>query len=195
MSIVTISNKDIIIANYRYNRLQISIEEKKYKNVKTVNDFLDINKKLEILNKKKELLNNYAAAHSKDKLTKKQYEEFTSNGLNIGSFYYLVTNEEKNNTCVICTLNFEINEEILILHCKHMYHTKCITKWVLHNPTCPYCRCIINTHKQECHMPIINEHNQNPHNHPFQWRGLINYPDPVPVPVPVQSISEECVIS
>ena len=54
---------------------------------------MDINKKLEILNKKKELLNNYAAAHSKDKLTKKQYEEFTSNGLNIGSFYYLVTNE------------------------------------------------------------------------------------------------------
>jgi len=188
MSIVTISNKDITIAKYRHNKLQISEEQKKYKNVKTVNDFLDINKKLEILNNKKELLNNYALGHSKDKLTKKQYEEFTTNGLNIGSFSYLVTDEEKNNTCVICSLDLEINEEILILHCKHMYHTNCISKWVLLNPTCPYCRCIVNTHKQECSIPIINEQEQNPHNHPFQWRGRVNDP--------VQSISsEECIIS
>ena len=168
ISILIISKKDVLKQNYRNNRLQIDKElenldnnrlqiDKERKNLDNkkshhihINNYLQIQKKLNILYIEKDILNNYALGHSKEKLTKEQYEEYTTNGVNIGSFCYLATEKDKNNTCAICTSDFEIEEEILILHCKHMYHTNCINEWILHKPNCPYCRCIVKTIKEEC---------------------------------------------
>jgi hypothetical protein len=168
MSILIISKKDVLVQKYRRNRLQIDEElNKQHYNIlqkkrerenneplkgsrEQFDNFLQIHDKLQILYAEKNLLNNYALGHSKEKLTKEQYEEYTTNGKNIGSFCYLATTSEQNNTCAICTSDFEIDEEILILHCKHIYHTNCINEWILHNPNCPYCRCDVKTIKDEC---------------------------------------------
>jgi hypothetical protein len=152
MSILIISKKDVLKQNYRNNRLQIDKELENLDNNKKSHhiNYLQIQKKLNILYREKDILNNYALGHSKEKLTKEEYEEYTTNGINIGSFCYLATEKEKNNTCAICTSEFEIEEEILILHCKHIYHTNCINEWILHKPNCPYCRCIVKTIQEEC---------------------------------------------
>lgn len=46
--------------------------------------------------------------------------------------------------CSICLIEFEIGEKVSLLHCKHLYHKKCIKQW-LKKPstepfTCPLCR-------------------------------------------------------
>ncbi len=53
-------------------------------------------------------------------------------------------------TCPICTLNFNINPEteietpapdVCILNkCHHWFHCSCLNKWITTNPTCPSCR-------------------------------------------------------
>ena len=39
----------------------------------------------------------------------------------------------------------ELIPELKTLKCGHKYHNSCITKWLLINNTCPYCRSIIYT--------------------------------------------------
>ncbi|CAH0559960.1 unnamed protein product [Brassicogethes aeneus] len=38
--------------------------------------------------------------------------------------------------CAICLEDFETRE----LSCGHVFHTKCISKWLQYNNTCPFCR-------------------------------------------------------
>lgn len=45
--------------------------------------------------------------------------------------------EEK---CPICVMDFENNEEIKELPCKHMFHPGCIDTWLVRNCTCPICK-------------------------------------------------------
>jgi hypothetical protein len=43
--------------------------------------------------------------------------------------------------CVICTDLFRLNEGKRTLVCGHVYHKKCIDKWILdYKTTCPLCR-------------------------------------------------------
>ncbi|KAG0459040.1 hypothetical protein HPP92_022168 [Vanilla planifolia] len=41
--------------------------------------------------------------------------------------------------CVICRLDYEDSDVVVILSCKHMYHTECINKWLQINKVCPVC--------------------------------------------------------
>lgn len=45
-------------------------------------------------------------------------------------------------TCVICTEEIEIGQQILILRCpgRHFFHSGCIKDWLLHKVNCPVCR-------------------------------------------------------
>lgn len=45
-------------------------------------------------------------------------------------------------TCVICTEDIKIGEEILVLRCpgKHYFHSSCIKDWLVHRVNCPICR-------------------------------------------------------
>ena len=55
-----------------------------------------------------------------------------------------VVKEEKD-ICPICILNYEIKEELIILGCKHVFHSSCIQEWIKLNSTCPICRCGVQT--------------------------------------------------
>jgi len=43
--------------------------------------------------------------------------------------------------CVVCLCKIEEGDEISVLRCDHMYHRRCLDKWVsFKNNTCPLCR-------------------------------------------------------
>ena len=41
--------------------------------------------------------------------------------------------------CMICMEEFEVGDTIKRLRCKHLYHSKCISKWLKQKKTCPIC--------------------------------------------------------
>lgn len=47
-----------------------------------------------------------------------------------------------NNTqCTICLENLKLDEKLIILQCKHIFHRECIKYWLLNQSTkCPICR-------------------------------------------------------
>ena len=42
--------------------------------------------------------------------------------------------------CVICYIDYRVNEEIIKLPCGHHFHKCCMLNWVLNNCSCPLCR-------------------------------------------------------
>lgn len=41
--------------------------------------------------------------------------------------------------CAVCRLEFERDDEVRLLPCKHYYHPECVGEWLKHNKTCPVC--------------------------------------------------------
>ncbi|GFP92819.1 E3 ubiquitin ligase big brother [Phtheirospermum japonicum] len=41
--------------------------------------------------------------------------------------------------CVICQVEYEQGEQLVTLHCDHLYHEDCIAKWLLIKKICPIC--------------------------------------------------------
>eukprot|EP00455_Lapot_gusevi_P039462 TRINITY_DN4425_c0_g1_i3.p1 TRINITY_DN4425_c0_g1~~TRINITY_DN4425_c0_g1_i3.p1 ORF type:complete len:272 (-),score=12.41 TRINITY_DN4425_c0_g1_i3:221-1036(-) len=53
---------------------------------------------------------------------------------------------EEDNTCVICSEEYQPDEELRVLPCRHVFHAQCIENWVLgFRPTCPCCRYDLST--------------------------------------------------
>ena len=48
--------------------------------------------------------------------------------------------ENEKDLCTICYCEFEEDEKLVELRCKHVYHEECITKWVERNAKCPVCK-------------------------------------------------------
>lgn len=48
-------------------------------------------------------------------------------------------NDDSKN-CRVCMCDFENGEEILTLHCFHIFHTECIGNWFKTQDWCPICR-------------------------------------------------------
>ncbi|KAK1419388.1 hypothetical protein QVD17_28555 [Tagetes erecta] len=48
-------------------------------------------------------------------------------------------------TCVICRLDYEDEDDLIILSCKHSYHSACITNWLQINKVCPVCSTEVST--------------------------------------------------
>ncbi len=49
-----------------------------------------------------------------------------------------------NPSCAICLENFDSLSEVKQLPtCHHVFHTNCLTEWLLHHGNCPMCRTII----------------------------------------------------
>ena len=57
----------------------------------------------------------------------------------------LATSDHKDNTCAICKSDFEVDENITLLSCDHIFHTDCIAEWVKYKSECPVCRSKIET--------------------------------------------------
>ncbi|XP_010487949.1 PREDICTED: E3 ubiquitin ligase BIG BROTHER-related-like isoform X2 [Camelina sativa] len=44
-----------------------------------------------------------------------------------------------NESCVICRLDYEDDDDLILLPCKHSYHSECINNWLKINKVCPVC--------------------------------------------------------
>ena len=64
--------------------------------------------------------------------------------LDINSYHFSDT-IHINQTCSVCTEEFNPDEFISILPCQHMFHTKCIKEWGFYQQSCPLCRIKIPT--------------------------------------------------
>ena len=47
---------------------------------------------------------------------------------------------DNDKTCSICLEDFSQEKDILILDCKHIYHSDCIIEWINKDTSCPLCR-------------------------------------------------------
>ena len=56
-----------------------------------------------------------------------------------GSLNLLRKNSNCEN-CSVCKDDFEINQEIINLPCKHTFHKECLTPWLNERNSCPTCR-------------------------------------------------------
>lgn len=51
-------------------------------------------------------------------------------------FFYLFESDDSDNLfllslrCVICRLDYEDGDNLILLSCKHSYHSECITNWL-----------------------------------------------------------------
>ncbi len=45
--------------------------------------------------------------------------------------------------CIICMDDESSPTPIITTICHHTYHRGCLTRWALHSPTCPTCRCAL----------------------------------------------------
>ncbi|XP_037946031.1 RING finger protein 11-like [Teleopsis dalmanni] len=46
---------------------------------------------------------------------------------------------KKTRECVICMIEFCVNEAVRYLPCMHIYHVRCIDDWLMRNLVCPSC--------------------------------------------------------
>ena len=42
-------------------------------------------------------------------------------------------------SCVVCQLEFEAEDTVIVLPCKHVYHPECIVEWLKQKKKCPHC--------------------------------------------------------
>ncbi|OIW05361.1 hypothetical protein TanjilG_28826 [Lupinus angustifolius] len=42
--------------------------------------------------------------------------------------------------CAVCKDDIAVNDKAMILPCNHLYHSDCITPWLLNHDSCPLCR-------------------------------------------------------
>ncbi|XP_042442479.1 E3 ubiquitin ligase BIG BROTHER-related-like [Zingiber officinale] len=63
------------------------------------------------------------------------------------SVNYKAENVQDNNAeqCVICRLEYEDGDSLVVLSCKHKYHSECINKWLQLNKACPICNTEVST--------------------------------------------------
>ena len=137
MSIILLNAKNIKYEKV-INYLLLGFEEKD-KNV---------NMKILLKHYENELKNTFPDSDRKQKIRyfiKILSECLNENDEKKGSVLKLATNQNKDDICSICTDEYKIKDEIILLQCSHFYHKICISKWVKIKDTCPYCRCTIKT--------------------------------------------------
>jgi E3 ubiquitin-protein ligase RNF38/44 len=65
------------------------------------------------------------------------------------SYPFVRSERDEQSVCVVCQTDFELKQNIRALPCSHIFHTKCVDKWLKINRTCPICRspneCVGNT--------------------------------------------------
>ena len=80
-----------------------------------------------------------------------------------------ITKENKN--CIICLIDLNVGDRVIILPCFHMFHKECINDWFKKDKTCPLCKLEIKVdekdvnnvipEKKEEHTEVAIERNNN----------------------------------
>jgi hypothetical protein len=66
---------------------------------------------------------------------------------------FLTNEEHTKEMCSVCLSNFNTNENLIQLDCKHFSHTECLNEWVKYKTECPVCRSNIKTTEiNSCHF-------------------------------------------
>lgn len=65
---------------------------------------------------------------------------FYENKLNITNQKYSTIKSDTHNECSICCDIYDDNDNVSILSCNHLFHTKCIENWGYKKNNCPICR-------------------------------------------------------
>ncbi|EPS43461.1 hypothetical protein H072_2510 [Dactylellina haptotyla CBS 200.50] len=55
--------------------------------------------------------------------------------------------------CVICQDEYKVDEEVVKLPCKHIYHEECVKRWLETHDACPICRTPITPEEQRQRRP------------------------------------------
>lgn len=58
-------------------------------------------------------------------------------------------NDGIEDTCSVCLCDFEKEEELKKLPCRHVFHEACIMKWLENHSTCPICKSSLKEIKEE----------------------------------------------
>mmetsp|Transcript_478 Transcript_478/g.777 ORF Transcript_478/g.777 Transcript_478/m.777 type:complete len:329 (+) Transcript_478:79-1065(+) len=82
-----------------------------------------------------------------DRFNFKTVEESAADGTKKGAYGSVAQQEEQHKlgdddeepTCTICLGEYENGEELVKLHCNHVYHDECITAWTQEHTKCPLC--------------------------------------------------------
>ncbi|CAL9750548.1 unnamed protein product [Musa acuminata subsp. burmannicoides] len=53
--------------------------------------------------------------------------------------------DDNSEQCVVCRLEYEDGDSLVLLSCKHKYHSECINKWLQINKVCPVCNAEVST--------------------------------------------------
>lgn len=56
------------------------------------------------------------------------------------SIKFMGEENSRNKQCFICMEEFILNEEVLELECRHLFHKTCIENAIKYNPKCPLCK-------------------------------------------------------
>ncbi|KAK4792662.1 hypothetical protein SAY86_023097 [Trapa natans] len=66
--------------------------------------------------------------------------------------------EVEDESCSICTEDYESGDNIVSIDCSHQFHSGCILKWVRRNSNCPLCRSDVPCENEMVvvHDPVIH---------------------------------------
>ncbi|KAK7595088.1 hypothetical protein V9T40_001521 [Parthenolecanium corni] len=89
-----------------------------------------------------EMENYEALLHVAERLSEEKPRGLNKVEINlIPSFKFdLEKHHSDQTTCVVCMCDFEDQQILRDLPCSHMFHAKCVDKWLKTNRTCPICR-------------------------------------------------------
>eukprot|EP01117_Protostelium_nocturnum_P005353 TRINITY_DN1949_c0_g2_i1.p1 TRINITY_DN1949_c0_g2~~TRINITY_DN1949_c0_g2_i1.p1 ORF type:complete len:638 (+),score=97.33 TRINITY_DN1949_c0_g2_i1:184-1914(+) len=93
--------------------------------------------------------------------TSMKYKPFDESATSMSSFS--IRKEDAN--CAICLGDYEEDEELRFLSCKHHFHGECVTEWLQHNKVCPMCKKSIDGEEEE--KPEAVQRNESDNNNPL----------------------------
>ncbi|KAL1531443.1 RING-type E3 ubiquitin transferase [Salvia divinorum] len=79
--------------------------------------------------------NFYDVGNVNEGLSKKDLSKLSSSKYKIKS-----SKEKEKEQCVICCAEFKNGDKVITLACKHVFHSKCIIKWLEVKKHCPLCQ-------------------------------------------------------
>jgi hypothetical protein len=63
--------------------------------------------------------------------------------------------------CPVCQDDFNAEEQLFKLECKHIFHKKCLSEWLSRHNTCPLCRHELLTDDPEYEEKKLDEKNKS----------------------------------